>query len=58
MLTVPELRALAVCLELPMGGRAGGNRDAILGWYRRTVIPPPGSFVVRSALASSPLAVL
>lgn len=48
MLTVPVLKALAVGLDLKLGGRHSGSRDAILAWYRRTVLPPPGSGTVSS----------
>lgn len=53
MLTIPELKALAVGLDLKMGGRNSGNRDLILAWYNRTVLAPPNDGTVRFLCWSS-----
>ena len=46
MLTVPELKALAVGMDLKLGSRNGSNRQAMLAWYSRTVLSPaPASTV-------------
>lgn len=44
MLTVPELKALAVGLDLKLGSRNSSNRPAMLAWYSRTLLSPaPGT---------------
>lgn len=53
MLTVPELKALAVGMDLKLGSRNGSNRQAMLAWYSRTLLSPtPGSAVSSSKRVS------
>ena len=52
MLTVPELKALAVGMDLKLGSRNSSNRQAMLAWYSRTLLSPaPGSTVSSSTRA-------
>jgi hypothetical protein len=53
MLTVPELKALAVGMDLKLGSRNSSNRQAMLAWYSRTLLSPsPGSTVSSCKRAS------
>lgn len=47
MLTIPELKAVAAGLEVPLAGRGVGGRDAILACFRRVTAPPGQLLPVR-----------
>ena len=51
MLTIPELKAVAAGLEVPLAGRDAAGREAILACFRRLTAPPGQPPPVRRAAA-------